>query len=120
MKRFLVASTITLLAVLLAVITFWYILSLSPEEITTRTSATNVAETLESANQASGTKSYELSNAQVERVESFGVDLENIEITPKMVACVEEKLGSKRAREVADGSQPTAFEMAKLLTCLAA
>jgi len=47
-----------------------------------------------------------------------GIDLDSVVITPEMVSCAEQKLGSARVQEIMHGASPTTLESITLLGCL--
>lgn len=59
-----------------------------------------------------------LSDEQVDALETFGLDPENLTITPEMVQCFEEKLGAERIAEIVGGASPGPLEALSLLPCL--
>jgi len=59
-----------------------------------------------------------LTEDQKETAETFGLDTENLTITPEMVVCMEGKLGSERLGEILAGATPGPLESLSLLSCL--
>lgn len=59
-----------------------------------------------------------LSDGQKSLLETVGIDSEIFIITPEMIACAEEKLGTERFGEIVDGATPTFFEGTGLLGCV--
>ncbi|PLX21530.1 hypothetical protein C0584_02285 [Candidatus Parcubacteria bacterium] len=61
-----------------------------------------------------------LNEEQEKKLESFGVNIENLPktISPEMGACFIEKLGQARADEIIAGSAPEALEFIKARECL--
>jgi len=47
-----------------------------------------------------------------------GIDLDTVTITPQMVACAENKLGSDRVAEIMNGASPSVLESMTLLGCI--
>ena len=67
------------------------------------------------------TSSNPLLNAEQEKVlKSIGIDPETLptEVTPELEDCLVEKVGKKRAEEIAKGSEPTALDILKASSCL--
>lgn len=58
-----------------------------------------------------------LSDGQKKMLGALGVDVENIVITPEMVACAEAKVGSARLIEIQNGDSPSVIEGASLAAC---
>lgn len=58
-----------------------------------------------------------LSDGQKQLLETFGVDTDNIVITPEMIACAEEKVGKTRLQEIQAGDTPSFFEGMALIGC---
>lgn len=61
-----------------------------------------------------------LNESQESNLELIGVDPSSLpsEITPAMQICFVEKLGAKRAQEIADGDSPTPADYLKAKACL--
>jgi hypothetical protein len=61
-----------------------------------------------------------LNESQEDTLELIGVDPSGLpsEITPAMQICFVEKLGAKRAQEIADGDSPTPADYVKAKACL--
>ena len=61
-----------------------------------------------------------LNQEQEAKLESIGIDPASLpsEITPEMGACLTEKLGAERAKEIINGSSPTASEIISANSCL--
>jgi len=59
-----------------------------------------------------------VSAEQKEVAKKVGIDLDTIVITPQMVSCAEQKIGSTRVAEIMNGSSPTTLEGISLLGCL--
>jgi len=61
-----------------------------------------------------------LNESQEEKLESFGVNIEQLppSVTPSMQECFEEKLGKERAEEIAKGDTPSTFEFLKAKECI--
>ncbi len=61
-----------------------------------------------------------LSPTQEKALEKIGIDPATLpsKITPAMETCFYEKLGTKRANEIKNGSQPTAADYFTARTCL--
>ena len=125
MKKFLITSAVLLVLALLSVLfVFWYVVSLSAGgsdtlNTSTRSSSADYGSSNTSSVQATENKeTYELSEAQVNRIEAVGIESENLEITPSMINCAEEKIGAERSMQIAEGDSPTAIELISLLGCL--
>jgi cytoskeletal protein RodZ len=58
-----------------------------------------------------------LSDGQKQLLETFGVDTENIVITPEMLACAEAEVGRERLEAIQAGETPTFFEGLALFGC---
>lgn len=66
----------------------------------------------------SGTiETSDLSPGQRRLMETFGIDADNVEITPAMIACAEAKLGVDRVAEIRSGATPSFTEGLSLATC---
>ena len=50
--------------------------------------------------------------------EKVGIDLDAVVVTPEMISCAEQKLGSERIQEIMNGASPTTLESMSLLGCL--
>jgi hypothetical protein len=50
-------------------------------------------------------------------LDALGVDVNQVDVTPQMMACAESKLGEPRINEIIDGATPTAAEGVGLLAC---
>ena len=59
-----------------------------------------------------------VSDSQKAVAEKVGIDLDAVVITPEMVSCAEQKLGSARVQEIMAGAAPTTLESISLLGCL--
>jgi len=59
-----------------------------------------------------------LSEEQKAFLRTFGIDPDSVTITKEMVSCAEEKLGSARIREIAEGATPTTLEGIRVSPCL--
>lgn len=59
----------------------------------------------------------QLSPAQKQLLESFGIDTSEITITPEMIACAEAEVGTERFDEILDGATPGPLESLTLLGC---
>ena len=61
-----------------------------------------------------------LNEEQEKKLESFGINVEQLpsSITPGMKECFVEKLGEKRAEEIAKGDSPTAIDFFKARECI--
>ncbi len=80
------------------------------------TSEMPVAESVPDAGVALPAES--LSASQKAVLDTMGIEIDSFVITPAMVRCAEEKLGSSRVRELMDGVAPTLLEVASLTPCL--
>jgi len=54
---------------------------------------------------------------QRKMLESFGLNPDEITITPGMIACAEAKVGTARIQEITNGATPSFMEGAALVTC---
>jgi DNA-binding transcriptional regulator WhiA len=61
--------------------------------------------------------SSQITDGQRKMLESFGLNPDEVTITPEMVACAEAKLGVTRIKEIQDGATPSFLEGASLITC---
>lgn len=61
-----------------------------------------------------------LDATQEKQLEAIGIDPAKLptEITPAMIKCFEDKLGSSRTQEIIGGAEPTPFEALKASSCL--
>lgn len=61
-----------------------------------------------------------LSDSQIEKLESFGIDTSLLpkEITEEMAECFSEKLGEERVEQIISGSEPSSIEIFKTKDCL--
>jgi uncharacterized protein YpmB len=59
-----------------------------------------------------------ITSEQKAAAEKVGIDLDAVAITPEMVGCAEQKLGTQRVQELISGESPTTLESISLLTCL--
>lgn len=59
-----------------------------------------------------------LTDEQRALVETFGLDSENLTITPEMILCAEQTLGNQRFSEILSGALPSVPESLSLLPCL--
>lgn len=78
--------------------------------------STPVAQTVPAAGIKLNTSA--VSEGQKAAAEKVGIDLDSVTITPEMVSCAENKLGSDRVMEIMGGASPTMFESVSLLGCL--
>ena len=61
--------------------------------------------------------SVELSPTQKNIADTFGINTENVQITPAMVLCAEAKIGVLRVTEIKNGSIPSLKESLALAGC---
>lgn len=143
MKRFLITVFVLLgVVLLLVVIAYLYIQTLLldkegnsvPEQsvpIITKTAEeeTENASTSKTETGGKATPRYDgaepialrtipLSDSQKSLLASAGIDYETFIITPEMISCAKERLGSVRFSEIVSGSAPSGIEMLSLLRCL--
>lgn len=59
-----------------------------------------------------------LSVQQKAIAESLGINVDSFVLTPQMVECAEEKLGTTRIEEIMAGDAPSILESARLAPCL--
>ena len=57
-----------------------------------------------------------LGDGQQKMLKTFGVE-GDIEITPAMIACAEEKIGQERVAEIVEGATPSFMEGVSLASC---
>jgi hypothetical protein len=62
--------------------------------------------------------SIPLTESQKKALSSAGIDTETFKLTPEMIACGAEKLGSERVNAIISGSTPSLLEVTKLTPCL--
>ncbi len=58
-----------------------------------------------------------LSDEQLQLLDTFGVEGDEIVITPEMMTCAEEKIGQTRVNEIIEGSTPSFLEGVSLARC---
>ncbi|MCA9362379.1 hypothetical protein KC906_03305 [Candidatus Kaiserbacteria bacterium] len=128
MKRFLIVSTILLILAILCSI-FVYILvtlQLQPSAPAARERVVASTSPEQSTSPASDTvpvvgvplRDLPLRDTQRSTLETFGIDVETLVITPAMQSCAVEKLGDARMAEILAGAAPGILETAALLPCL--
>jgi hypothetical protein len=61
--------------------------------------------------------SSNLTDGQRKMLESFGLNPDEVTITPAMIACAEAKLGAPRIAEIEAGATPSLLEGASLVAC---
>ena len=86
------------------------------DEVQTDTSGTATG-TGKSATESITVSPDTLSDGQKKLLETFGVDTNNIEITPEMISCAEEKVGEERMQEIQNGATPSFIEGMTLIGC---
>tara|TARA_B100000745_G_scaffold299771_1_gene251435 strand:+ start:1873 stop:2307 length:435 start_codon:yes stop_codon:yes gene_type:complete len=59
-----------------------------------------------------------LTDGQKAVAEAVGVDVDTFVITPQMVGCIEQKLGTTRTQAIMDGDTPSVIEVARIAGCL--
>lgn len=59
-----------------------------------------------------------LNDSQKAILETLGVDINALVITPEMVQCAEEKVGVQRMQEIVDGATPSMFEAVSIASCV--
>ena len=77
----------------------------------------NDAVTNDSAGTGTTVPTDSLSAEQKQMLSSFGIDPNNVTITPEMIACAEGKLGAARIEEIKNGATPSFTEGASLIAC---
>ncbi|MCF7815823.1 MAG: hypothetical protein K9M10_03605 [Candidatus Pacebacteria bacterium] len=60
----------------------------------------------------------DLSSTQQKVLETVGYSQDTFTITPEMVACAKDALGSERLADIMGGATPSAIESIKLVPCL--
>jgi len=60
----------------------------------------------------------DITNEQKALAQKLGINLDEVTITPEMISCAEQKLGSARIEEISAGESPTTLESISLLGCL--
>lgn len=58
-----------------------------------------------------------VSDGQRKMLESFGLNPDEVTLTPAMIACAEAKVGKARVAEIMGGATPSFMEGASLVTC---
>lgn len=124
LKIFIVISAVLLLIAAGAVGYVWLKLQQTLKTTTPETGSeqirvpvtTPVAETIPAAGVKLNTSA--VSEDQKAAAEKVGIDLDEVTITPEMVSCAENKLGSERVVEIMNGASPTMLESISLLGCL--
>lgn len=71
----------------------------------------------EGAVQTDTTSAGGLSAGQRTMLESFGLDPNEVTLTPAMIACAEAKIGKARVVEIMAGATPSFMEGASLVAC---
>lgn len=61
-----------------------------------------------------------MTDGQRQLLKSLGVDADSITLTPKTLACGNEKLGNERMTAILNGDTPSFFEGTKLMACYSA
>ncbi len=81
---------------------------------------TQKKENTEITNTNTNTKNSLLTDNQIQKLESIGIDTEKLSttITPEMMTCFEEKLGKERVLEIDKGDAPSAIEVIKTSSCI--
>ena len=59
----------------------------------------------------------QLSEGQQQALNTFHIEGEAFVITPQMISCAEDSLGTERFNEILGGAKPGPIESVKLLTC---
>lgn len=72
----------------------------------------------ESAPQSIFLRDLQLSESQIRAAETFGIDVNTFEITPTMIMCAEEQVGTERLTEFKNGATPGFAEGLALFGCL--
>lgn len=133
LKLFLIISFAFLLGAAGAAGYVWYLVqdTLTQEEVPVSNSATeqepaaaasqetqsgSVAETVPAGGLSLPPDA--LSEQQKNIAESVGIDVDAFVMTPQMVQCAEEKLGTARIMEIMAGDSPSVIEVARLAPCL--
>ncbi len=58
-----------------------------------------------------------LTEGQRNMLRSFGLNPDEVNITPQMIACAEAKIGATRIEEIKNGATPSFTEGASLVAC---
>lgn len=58
-----------------------------------------------------------LTDGQLKLLNAFGINPDEITITPAMITCAESKLGTARVEEIKNGATPTFTEGISLVVC---
>lgn len=144
MKKNLFIAILLLLVALLATVTVWLLLQKEystqyndgnrNDEAKVETQETTTVETdsvteepqTESASSNTNVTLVEpiplrnlpLSDTQRSLIETAGIDVETFVISPEMVTCAENTLGSERFSAIVEGDSPSFLEGTRLLGCI--
>lgn len=135
MKSFIIVGILLLLIALGAVGYVWMklqdvskeIKSEITESVLDENSVRTVPDTVEQEVRAVGEtlppESVQIDTSQITSdqkavAKKFGIDVDDIVVTPEMISCAEEKIGVARLQEIIDGSSPTTLEGISMLGCL--
>lgn len=78
---------------------------------------TTKAPTTQSNTQGSANVSEKLTDGQRKMLQSFGINPNEVTITPTMITCAEAKVGKARVAEITNGATPSLLEGASLIAC---
>lgn len=127
MSLFLKSVVAILIPIVLFVVAWFYNHGLVDQSVVDR--AESVSESIENSSFMVGTSSEAVTStsseaspapsaAQVEFMESVGIDSEAISFTEAEIVCFREVLGSERVDEIIAGAIPGPLEMYKAKECL--
>ena len=141
MKKFFYVGVVLVALALSATIIVWYLLqqtlatpnsmtpAVSPAPTTHNNESEQSAEVHEVAPATATTNTPpestalpvpELSDGQRQAAEAVGIDVDEITLTPAMIACAEEKMSRERMLQIAEGGTPSFFEALALVPCVKA
>ena len=75
------------------------------------------SDNVENTSGETGNASSNMTEGQRKMLSSMGINPDQVNITPQMIACAEAKLGAERTEEIKNGATPTFSEGASLVAC---
>jgi hypothetical protein len=75
------------------------------------------SDNVENTSGEAGNASSNMTEGQRKMLSSMGINPDQVNITPQMIACAEAKLGATRTEEIKNGATPTFSEGASLVAC---
>lgn len=132
MKRFILIGIVMLVFAVVVTILVWYLVQgnisidevtgFAPEQESMTGSSKEETQTAENEEppitESILLRDLPLSDGQRSMLKTAGIDVETFVITPEMVTCAQQKLGSARFEEIIEGSAPTFMESTRLLGCI--